>query len=447
VAIDFKPNKKQYEALEYLNDNTTTEVLYGGAAHGGKSYFGCAFIIMGALKYPESRWLIGRAKLNTLKTTTLLSFYEVLKHWNLSQRFKTNNQTNIIYCDNGSEIHLKDLFYYPSDPEMNSLGSSAYTGMFIDEIAQVSDKVYDILKTRIRYKHEEFKIKGKCLSSCNPSKGWVYKMFYKPWVDGTLPEYRKYVHALPTDNPFTTQDYVDTLNRSSEATRQRLLLGNWDYSDDVDSLFKYPDILRMKEKAELKPSVKYITADIARLGKDKTVIMVWDGLHIIDIIQLEQVTTNISASKIQELQEKYNILPKNIIVDADGIGGGVIDQLRGVTSFINNSKAIYRNGEPNIYANLKSQCFYRLAEFIEKGTIKISCPVSSENFELICQELQAIRQKDIDTDGKLAVIPKDLMKKILGHSPDFADCIMMRMYHEMGSLKYNPSMAKIYRMN
>jgi inhibitor of KinA sporulation pathway (predicted exonuclease) len=52
-------------------------------------------------------------------------------------------------------------------------------------------------------------------------------------------------------------------------------------------------------------------------------------------------------------------------------------------------------------------------------------------FEMLCQELQVIKQKDIDKDGKLAIIPKDIMKKILGHSPDYADCMMMRMLCEL----------------
>lgn len=30
--IEFEPTHRQYEALEYLFDNSTTEILYGGSA-------------------------------------------------------------------------------------------------------------------------------------------------------------------------------------------------------------------------------------------------------------------------------------------------------------------------------------------------------------------------------------------------------------------------------
>ena len=42
-----------------------------------------------------------------------------------------------------------------------------------------------------------------------------------------------------------------------------------------------------------------------------------------------------------------------------------------------------------------------------------------------------IKQKNIDLDGKLAIIPKDEIKKIIGRSPDEADCLMMRMWFEV----------------
>lgn len=441
--INFYPNKKQFEAIQYLNDDTTTEILYGGGASGGKTFLGCAWIIMSSLRYPGSRWLIGRSKLNTLKNTTLKTFNDVLKEWNLTSRFIINHQSNTINCDNGSEILLKDLFSYPSDPDFDSLGSLEITGCFIDEVNQISSTAFEIVQSRIRYRLSEFNIKGKCLSSCNPSRGWLYTSFYQPWIEGKLPHYRKYIPALATDNPKTEPSYIENLQRASQSVRERLLYGNWDYSDGIDSLFRYQDLVLMRSIGDFKPGTKYITADIARLGKDRTIIVIWDGFTIIEIIQMDQVTTDISAAKIFELSIKYSISIKNIVIDADGIGGGVIDQLKGVNPFVNNSRPIAKGKEPTNYSNLKSQCYYLLAEYIEKQMIKIM-NMSNEVFEMLCQELQIIKQKDIDSDGKLAVISKENIKKILGRSPDYADAIMMRMYFQLKSTEFKPNYARFY---
>ena len=431
MEINFTPTKKQYDTWEYLNDRTTTEVLFGGAAGGAKSYMGCAWMIINCLAYPGTRWLMGRSKLNTLKNTTLKTFKDIVSAWKLNDIVNINYQSNTIYFSNGSEIVMKDLFSYPSDPDFDSLGSLEITGAFIDEVSQVSYKAFEVVNTRIRYKLTEYNLIPKLLMSCNPSKGWLYTEFYKPYIDGTLKPYRKYVAALPGDNPYIDPNYVIQLKKASQAIQQRLLYGNWDYSDDIDSLFKYSDLLKMVDGQNIiTGGIKYMTCDIARLGKDTTLLIIWDGLTIIEIIQLEQVTTDISAIKISEKARQYNIPYQNIIIDADGIGGGVVDQLRGVQSFINNSRPIELQNEPNIYQNLKAQCYYKLSEYIEKGRIKM-VGIQPETFEYISQELQVIKQKDIDSDGKLSIIPKDQMKKILGRSPDYADSIMMRMYYEL----------------
>jgi hypothetical protein len=431
MEITLIPNKKQFQALEYLNDDITSEVLYGGSAGGGKSFIGCAWIIISSLKYPGSRWLIGRSKLSNLKGTTLVTFNDILKMWQITERFRINHQTNTISVDNGSEIILKDLFYYPSDPNFDSLGSLEISGCFIDEANQISYKAYEIINTRIRYKLTHFGIKGKCLMTCNPSKNWIYSTFYKPYIDGKLPEYRKFIQALASDNIKLEPSYIESLNRSSEATKQRLLYGNWEYDADIDSMFKYEDLVKIRENIHPNQNGrKYISADIARLGKDKTLIMVWNDLTVIEMLELEQVTTDISAQHIKSLMIRYNINAVNVVIDSDGIGGGVVDQLKGVKAFINNSRPVEVRNEPNNYSNLKSQCYYKLSEMVELGDVKMM-NVNNDTFDDICQELQVIKQKDVDGDGKLAVIPKDLIKKIIGRSPDYADCLMMRMYYEL----------------
>ena len=78
------------------------------------------------------------------------------------------------------------------------------------------------------------------------------------------------------------------------------------------------------------------------------------------------------------------------------------------------------------YQNLKTQCFYKLAEQINAGNIWIKCNDTTMRNKII-EELEVIRRKNMDNDMKLAILSKKEMKATLGHSPDYADALMMRM--------------------
>ena len=108
--MDISPNftPKQELAIEYLFDNDTREVLFGGAAGGGKSYLGCCWLLIMALKFPGTRYLMGRAKLDSLKKTTLNTFLEVCQQWGLkaNKHYTFNGSSNIVTFFNKSEIIL-----------------------------------------------------------------------------------------------------------------------------------------------------------------------------------------------------------------------------------------------------------------------------------------------------------------------------------------------------
>src|SRR3990167_6289252 len=189
MEINWKPSIKQAQAWEYLNDNETTELFFGGAAGGGKTYLGCAWQIIKSLQYPGSRWLIGRAILKNLKSSTLLTFFQICKEWGLRSEidYSYNIFESKITFANSSEIYMKDLFAYPSDPEFDSLGSTEYTGAFIDEASQIVSKAKNIVMSRLRYKLEEFNTIPKLFIASNPSKNFLYHEFYKPNKLGALP--------------------------------------------------------------------------------------------------------------------------------------------------------------------------------------------------------------------------------------------------------------------
>lgn len=180
VEIDLDLTKRQAEAWVKLTDKNTHEILYGGGAGGGKSFLGCVWLIINCFTYPGSRWLMGRAVLKALKESTLKTFLEVSSQWKLQGKYRYNSVEGYIKFENGSEIVLKDLAYYPSDPHYDSLGSTEFTGAFLDEASQIPEKAKNIVMSRIRYKLDDFGIIPKMLICSNPAKNWMYEQFFKP---------------------------------------------------------------------------------------------------------------------------------------------------------------------------------------------------------------------------------------------------------------------------
>ena len=425
IEYNFKPLTRQSEALKFLSvDSDVETILYGGAAGGGKTMLGCMWQILRRLKYPGTRSLIGRAKLDTLKKTTMNTFFQVAQQIGLKagEDFAYNQQSHIIKFSNGSEIILADLFLYPADPQMTDLGGLELTDVFIDEATEITEKAYSIVSSRIRYKLNEFGLKPKILLTCNPSKGWIYNQFYLPYKNQNLPEHRAFVQALPGDNIHLPDSYVTSLTRLPEADRKRLLEGDWEFDNSSDRLYMYDELMRCFREP-MNVGEGYITADIARLGKDRTVLCVWKGLSCIDIVILRQKRQDEVKAEIQRLMNQHGIRLSNVLADADGVGGGLVDSLR-CREFMNGSKAV----RGNQYMNLKADCYFRLGELIDKN--EITLPIKWQ--EDIVKELELVRRVDPDKEGKLRVTSKDtISQRTGGISPDIADAIMMRAFFEL----------------
>lgn len=417
---------KQKLAFRKLIDSTTTEILFGGSVGGGKSYLGCMWVIITCLQYEGVRMLVGRSKLTQLKLTTLKTMFEVFKTLTLkeSEHWTFNGQTNVFTFYNGSEIILKDLFLYPSDPEYDSLGSLELTGAFVDEASQVSFKAFQVIKSRFRFKIKEYGITPKILLTTNPSQNWLYDYFYKPHQKGELEEYQTFIQSLPTDNPHLPESYIKELQKLPEEQKKRLYHGDWDYDSSIDQLFSYSTI-NMCFNNDMENGSYYITGDIASYGDDRSVLCVWNGLNLISMdILTHQSIPNI-VDKIKSLKVDHNVPLKNIIVDADGLGIGVVDLLK-CRGFKNGSRPL-RDGN---YNHLKSQCYFLLSEYVGQGKINFG-EMKMDRREQLSKELIAHKIKDVDKDGKNQVIPKDQVKKNIGKSPDISDAIMFRMWYEL----------------
>jgi hypothetical protein len=442
MLLEFDPrNIKQKEALCLWADNETEEILYGGAKNGGKSYLGGSCIFHDALVYPETMYFIARQTLADLRKYTIPTIHEIFKGWGLdvSSYAKYNGQDNVFQCYNGSKVHLIECAYLPSDPLYERFGSMQMTRGWIEEVGETVEAAKQNLKLSIgRWKNDDYDLIGKLLMTCNPKKNWLKYNYIDKWKAGLLDKSKKVVLASVYDNVQRQKGSERILEELTGVMRQRLLLGSWEYDSDDDCLISGEKILDLYTNSFIEKGKRYITCDVARMGKDRSVIYVWEGWRLIHIEVLFHKKTDEVSDAIRVLQSKYQVPMSNVIADEDGIGGGVVDNLR-CNGFVNNSSPLVnpKDQKKLNYDNLKSQCYYMLADRVNSGGLYVQCDLSSEFIdgksikEMLNQELENVRMKEIDADKKQGVLPKQKVKELIGRSPDFADTMMMREYFEL----------------
>ena len=385
-------------------------------------------------KYPWTRWFFARESLKKLKQSTLETYFKFCNDYSIpeAQRWIYNSQDSVIKFANWSQILLLDLAYLPSDPLYTRFGSIELTDGYIDESAEVAEQCISILSTRVgRQKNEEYWIAPKILQWFNPDKWHVYRNFYKPYKDWTLPDYCVFIPALATDNKRLPKSYIEQLEKTNEVTKQRLLYGNFEYDDTPWRLFDYEKIVDSFLPKTAYNKRRYISCDVARQWKDKCVIFVWEWFSIIDYTVYGKSSIPEIIDEIRYYQNKYWVENQKTIVDEDWVWWGVVDWLWCVW-FVNNSTPIspywskVNNYLKRNYVNLKTQCYFELARIVNDGICYFD--VDSDIRNNLSEELDIIVQIDIDSDSKVRIISKEDIKEKIGRSPDYSDACMMRCY-------------------
>lgn len=364
--------------------------------------------------------------------------------------YNLNMQTKELVYSNGSKILFVPLKQQPSDPEFNWLWGYEITYAFVDEAQQVSSKALSIISSRFTEKIKEYNLVGKTVMGCNPDKWHLYSRYIAPqkkeggkeelYNDGAV-----FIQSLYKDNPYIDHEkYEASLANADNVTRQRLLYGNWDYDDTAGKLFEYAEIVDLFEVIPEGSDERFISVDVARLGKDNTVITVREGMECWEIIRQQWRTTDQTAKRIKELEKDYGVPRWNIVIDVDWVWWWVADQVRWCVQFNNNGRPI-DTGDIHNFANLKAQCYFELKRIIEKRLAKVNADGIIR--EKLSQELSNIRLKNEDTDNKIQLESKEEMKKRMGRSPDIADSIMMRMYFEVAGIGNDSNMWGVYSID
>lgn len=339
-------------------------------------------------------------------------------------RFHESNL--IIHCPNGSEIHFKS-----AEKPDNLFGEDVYAAVF-DEAPRAREEAWFALRTTLSATGGECKLIGNFGGVSN----WVHKLKEKAKSD---PEYQYFKITCWDAILAGIMDEGEVMQAKKDLPDKIFReLYEAEACEDEGQLITNAAIAQMFKNTHVQGGAGYITADIARLGDDKTVIFVWNGLRVEKIVELDQSTIDQTVNVIRTLMLKHQIGTSRVIVDESGLGGGVRDYLRCI-GFVGGSKPIRTSIVADNFSNLKNQCYYKLAEYINRGEIYVSCTEKQER--MLTEELEWVRlSKEIDF-GKITLMGKDEIKTKTGRSPDYADTLKMRMWFEISNMKRTVSIA------
>lgn len=429
---------KQSTAFQLLWDSITGEVAFGGGAGGGKSWLGCIWLVASCYEFPETKWFIGRNELKRLMQSTRVTFSKVLRHYGFPEEdFVYHGDYNYTEHVNGSRIDWLDLKQQPRDPLYERFGSLEFTGGWLEEASEVEFDAYDILKSRIgRHLNDKYGILGKLFVTCNPSQNWLYQTFYKPWKENKMPDDRAFIQSLVGDNEFResgTEAKLESIE--SEAQKQRLLFGNWDYEVDPDQLITYQMVDQAINRHTRPIGQRKLGVDVARYGDDKSVIAERVGPALIAVEAKHGLDTIEVGEWVIRKMVGNVINSDNVNVDTDGLGAGTSDHLVHKGYHINQLHsghgAIHDLDSDYRFKNFRSQMWWSFREGLKSGEYSINC----EHSQLI-EDLTAPRY-EISNDKVIKVESKDDIKKRIGRSPDVGDAVVYAFAPTRGKPKYH----------
>ena len=324
-VLRFTP--KQREAYLVANKNLIT--LYGGAIRGGKSYWLLYTFIVYCFKYPKSRWLIVRESMPTMKRTILPTFQTKFVDVGLMAYIKEfNQQTMTVTFNNGSEI----LFMsenFDTDKELNRFRGLEINGAGADEVNELHKETFYKLIERSGSWIGSPGCPIKILLTCNPTQGWVKELFYKQWINNTLPKGWAYVPAHITDNPYVDKNYLESLKTMPPDNYKIFVEGDWNVSAE-GTLFKQSDLIRFKaEDLPKEADGKIAYADVADEGTDfysMPMGYVSGKLIYITEVIFTQDNVDVTIPRSADLIKRHK--PDNVWIETNNQGSVFIKMLR-----------------------------------------------------------------------------------------------------------------------
>ena len=313
----WKPTEKQSDFLSAAED----EVLFGGAAGGGKSdaiivdALGASFGGWRSARYrallirrtfPQLREIIDRSRLIYPAVDPGAKYKEADKEW----QFSSGAKVIFGFCER--------------DPDVYQYQGHEYQWIGIDELGHFPTSfVYEYLTSRNR--SADPSIPCYMRATCNPGPKWIMQRFGitksgQPSLVNIDIEGRKFrrrfIPSFLNDNPHLQgTGYREKLMQLPQAQREMLLDGRWDVFDNPGAVYR-DEMKDLRNDGRIRPvphdpMLKTHTVWDLGFADSMSVIMVQKGtdgvIRIIDYIQDNRKPLDFYVRQLRDKPYNYGI--------------------------------------------------------------------------------------------------------------------------------------------
>lgn len=312
------------------------------------------------------------------------------------------------------------------------LGFTDFTCAVFDEAAYLPEEAYHFVCDRLRGENVDEPIMRFTSSPSNePGAQWFRRLCTE--------NSDCVIRASSLDNAFTSKKYkLSLIKRYGIGTNlyKQQVLGEFLDSDLEDTLFTH-DIIeavqkRMAPDRSFMDELAIIGLDCARFGGDATVGLLRIGRKVVKIMRATSTDTSMQADivvKLAEICKSLGVRLDCVCVDA-AYGSGVIDTLRrlGYKVF---EVSFSEKATQKQYYNMRAEMYFNAHSWLKEDGVyrddELDADLSAQRYML-------------DDGGKFRLVPKEMIKKVLGRSPDTSDAFALTFYS--GALSLGLDMNK-----
>lgn len=400
--MEIKLSKWQSTWMQHFDDDLYIACT---AISAGKTRVLSMWIVMQCVQKPGLRGIIIAQTHSALRKVLIHDI--IMFAAMIGVHIEWNKSSQELTFDNGST-----LYGYSSENPEGVLGLSEIDILAIDEAAYCSEEIYNYARDRMRGgKYEPMVRLISSPSTMERVQNWFSRVVKEN------PD--KVIHATYKDNPFTSDKYKQELDErygvGTNIWRQQCLgeIFDTDVASQIIFRGEFP-----AEKKQLSDTGRWLGADFAGQGADNNAYVVVDGYGMLYWTKYNQQNTFQKSQSLRDLYTEWRCR-RGAVDNTGNYGQGALDLVSCSQNIeidgVNFAQAAYN---PELYPQARTEMYLELAQAIRNGFWV--CDEVKE--ELLAQGVA------INKRGQQQLLPKEDVKKILGHSPDLCDALALAVY-------------------